>query len=89
MQLPRWVHRIYAFFLGRFWLPCPLCGRHFGGHEISNVSLMVDWSEGEGVCRNCAGEAQRRNEELMVKSPPPPWSVSKQAHQAPAVWRGV
>ena len=31
--LPRWLHRLYARFLGYFWLPCPICGRCFGGHE--------------------------------------------------------
>lgn len=32
-RLPRWVHRLKASMLGYFWLPCPLCGRMFGGHE--------------------------------------------------------
>jgi hypothetical protein len=32
-RLPRWMHRIYAFLLAYFWLPCPLCGRNSGGHE--------------------------------------------------------
>lgn len=31
--LPRWIHRAWAFGLGYFWLPCPLCGRYSGGHE--------------------------------------------------------
>lgn len=29
----RWLHRWYAAVGGFFWLPCPLCGVHFGGHE--------------------------------------------------------
>lgn len=29
----RRVHRAYAETFGFFWLPCPLCGREFGGHE--------------------------------------------------------
>lgn len=24
--------------LGYFWLPCPLCGQHFGGQECDNAS---------------------------------------------------
>lgn len=31
----RWrrLHQLYAFLLGFYWLPCPLCGREYGGHE--------------------------------------------------------
>lgn len=32
-MIPRWVHHLYALLAGYFWLPCPVCGRHFGGHE--------------------------------------------------------
>ena len=30
---PRWMHRLWAYLLGYFWAPCPVCGREFGGHE--------------------------------------------------------
>lgn len=30
---PRWLNRLYAGLFGYFWLPCPLCGEYFGGHE--------------------------------------------------------
>jgi hypothetical protein len=33
MRFPRWFHRWYAGTRGYFWLPCPICGRYFGGHE--------------------------------------------------------
>ena len=33
-RLPRWVHRSYAWVTRRFWLPCPVCGTPFGGHEV-------------------------------------------------------
>lgn len=36
MRLPRFVHRAYAALAGYFWLPCPLCGHGFGGHERSS-----------------------------------------------------
>lgn len=29
----RIAHKIYARMFGYFWLPCPVCGKHFGGHE--------------------------------------------------------
>lgn len=32
----RQLHKIYAFWAGYFWLPCPLCNRPFGGHEITD-----------------------------------------------------
>lgn len=33
MMLPRFAHKAYAKAMGYFWLPCPVCGRMFGGHE--------------------------------------------------------
>ncbi len=33
----RTVHRWYASAGGYFWLPCPLCGVPFGGHEWRSV----------------------------------------------------
>lgn len=29
----RFFHHRYASKHGYFWIPCPLCGQHFGGHE--------------------------------------------------------
>lgn len=29
----RVFHRIYAWIFGYFWIPCPKCGKMFGGHE--------------------------------------------------------
>jgi hypothetical protein len=29
----RFLHQVYALLGGYFWLPCPSCGRMFGGHE--------------------------------------------------------
>jgi hypothetical protein len=34
--LPRFTHELYAQSHGYFWLPCVLCGREFGGHEITD-----------------------------------------------------
>lgn len=38
-MLPRWVHRLYAWTSGYFWLPCPICGEMFGGHEAGQASI--------------------------------------------------
>ena len=62
----RFVHRIIAWAGGFFWLPCPRCGREFGGHEWSGG---VDWYEfdekgvgvrGHGCCPKCPGDRDVR-----------------------------
>jgi len=57
MKLPRWIHKLYANAFGYFWLPCPICGRKFGGHEWdierNNNSIKETESSGSGVCPNC------------------------------------
>lgn len=49
----RFLHRIYARVFGYFWLPCPLCGEMFGGHEV-NYTEAVSCSDGRHrmVCPN-------------------------------------
>ena len=53
--LPRWAHFLYARSMGYFWDACPLCGRHFGGHEWRDIngnmsSLPVP---GGAICPQC------------------------------------
>jgi hypothetical protein len=62
MKMPRWIHCVYAFLVRYFWLPCPMCGRKFGGHE-SGATLYDSPHEGHVVCRDCSGEAERINAE--------------------------
>ena len=38
----RWLHHIYADLMGYFWLPCPQCGRMFGGHETKGGTKLVN-----------------------------------------------
>lgn len=56
--LPRWRHRRYARRHGFFWLPCVLCLREFGGHEV--VDSIPDPVEGPGrgmsICPVCTAE---------------------------------
>lgn len=54
---PRWLHRLYAFVNGYFWLPCPSCGRYFGGHERGGGTLG-----NKGTCPLCP----RRYDDEMV-----------------------
>lgn len=66
MKFPRILHRIYTFILGYFWLPCPLCGRYFGGHEVQ-ASILNDPYDGcgRGVCPNCTEIARARNKAIF------------------------
>lgn len=52
----RWFHHAYATTHGFFWLPCPLCGREFGGHEwgksIPNPARGPFSSI--GICSQCS-----------------------------------
>lgn len=52
--MPRWVHRLYAFLCGYFWLRCPRCGEMFGGHEIVPFggNKLVD-GRMMSCCPNC------------------------------------
>ncbi len=60
----RAANRFYARFNRYFWLPCPTCGQHFGGHEWEHDGRGVpvrpplfDHTEPRqlaGVCPACA-----------------------------------
>jgi C4-type Zn-finger protein len=56
MHLPRWMHKAYAFAFGYFWLPCPVCGRMFGGHErpYGSVPHPTEPHTRRITCPNCA-----------------------------------
>jgi hypothetical protein len=43
-MIPRLVHRTWAKVNGYFWLPCPICGRMFGGHEVAHkmTASLID-----------------------------------------------
>ncbi len=64
----RFLHKVYAHVNGYFWLPCPICGRMFGGHEKKG-DLMIDWSRGKAVCSNCIDRANERNRIWMEAHP--------------------
>ena len=49
----RWFHHGFAAFWRFFWLPCPLCGREFGGHEAGGSIPMGDSGDGGCVCSEC------------------------------------
>lgn len=55
---PRERHRAYARRHGYFWLPCPLCDRGFGGHEITEYIHFPDQESHSrrGICPWCTSE---------------------------------
>lgn len=69
MKLPRWMHKLRANLTGYFWLPCPLCGEMFGGHEWDGESIIIAQHKGVGVCPNCRGAARQHNRKWMDEHP--------------------
>ena len=65
---PRFINRLIAFFLGYFWIQCPICNNYFGGHE-QGVSLMVSHHRSIGVCLKCTDKAKRLNKEFEKNNP--------------------
>jgi ribosome-binding protein aMBF1 (putative translation factor) len=54
MRRPRWLQHFIAWLLGYFWLPCPICGRMFGGQEVVGRRFLVKEDGGEWcVCGDC------------------------------------
>jgi hypothetical protein len=56
----RWMRRhrisrhLRALAGGYYWLPCPLCGTRFGGHEhIGHISLPDTPMSGWAICPAC------------------------------------
>jgi predicted RNA-binding Zn-ribbon protein involved in translation (DUF1610 family) len=64
---PRFVQRIKAFSGSYYWLPCPICGEYYGGHEWDGGSLADTNHSGKMVCPDCneiAREANQRKLEI-------------------------
>lgn len=41
-MMPRFLARLVADVGGYFWLPCPACGKHFGGQEWHRANGHAD-----------------------------------------------
>ena len=62
----RTLHKLYAWLMGYFWLPCAVCGQMFGGHEIARIftaALITDDGHAYSVCPDpqCSYEAGVKN----------------------------
>jgi len=69
----RTYNRLYAYLHGYFWLPCPLCGQYFGGHEWRDYdgkpsSIPTGPFSGRGICPDCtrAGKGRWPDEVLAT-----------------------
>ena len=49
----RLLNKIYANLFGYFWLPCPSCGKMFGGHEVRGIKSIFKNGRTYCVCPNC------------------------------------
>jgi hypothetical protein len=49
----RLLHEMYARLFGYFWLPCPVCGRWFGGHEVRGENGWWTDAHGKSWCVCC------------------------------------
>jgi hypothetical protein len=64
----RFFNWVYATIFGYFWLPCPVCGKNFGGHEWKDDNSVYTGKgddgypyQGTGVCPDCGEKAKRIN----------------------------
>ena len=51
--MPRFLHRWWASVAGYFWLPCPICGRMFGGHEKGGGLQYYAHGRAKITCPKC------------------------------------
>lgn len=61
----RSYQRRYARRHGYFWLPCPLCGEEFGGHEAHGSIATEDPDRREDICPSCTAERQDAAERYL------------------------
>ena len=52
------LRKLKAFLWGYFWMPCPLCGRMFGGYEAASTGLIRG---GKCVCKWCEERVREIN----------------------------
>ena len=53
----RLLDNLYANLMGYFWLPCPVCGIEFGGHEIVQTEPLVSHDgSAHVVCSHACGK---------------------------------
>lgn len=68
----RTFNRLRAKLNNYFWLPCPLCGRYFGGHEwlihYDLVATIPDENNERvniGICPDCTLDGKGRRRDVL------------------------
>lgn len=61
----RRYQRRYARLHGYFWLPCPICGDEFGGHERHGTIPTNEPGRLSGICPSCTAERQEAAEQRL------------------------
>ena len=67
--MPRFLHRAYARLLRYYWLPCPVCGRMFGGHEKHGGFLLRTHTESSTTCSQCPGFCVGKDDRFVQLEP--------------------
>jgi hypothetical protein len=70
----RLFNKLRAKWGGFFWIPCPLCGREFGGHEWRNIDRKPssiphpDGRPGHGtaICPDCTRAGKGYYDGLVI-----------------------
>jgi hypothetical protein len=59
----RWAHRWWSNLLQYYWLPCPLCGQMFSGHESHEAGECCNrYPSGlRDICSACHRARKRRH----------------------------
>lgn len=71
----RAANRAYALVGGYFWLPCPLCGQEFGGHEWRDIDSKrssipaPDGPQGMsiGICPDCTEAGRGYDDPIFMR----------------------
>ena len=67
-KYPRWINYLYAYIFGYYWLPCPLCGKNYGGHESFGGGIYLGNGEGKMVCSKCMIEKEKEINEINKRN---------------------
>lgn len=60
----RGAHEAYALLARRFWIPCPVCLRMFGGHEWADAHRRGPWGAASHPATIPIPEAERVGDQL-------------------------
>lgn len=52
----RSIRRLLAFFLRTFVTDCPVCHKHFYGHQAHGVNMVIQHKNYRIVCPRCSKE---------------------------------